>query len=106
MAQQSPTVTNCKPWGNTRTCHQHGTEVPQHAHWCHEVAPRHASRRAIGRVAGKPEVIPGRLATPIVSPLENLLMGLIAIPISRLVVPNPFGIRSGTQLQLERGEFA
>ena len=24
----------------------------------------------------------------------------------RLVVPNPFGIRSGTHLRLERGDFA
>src|SRR5436309_15268046 len=26
--------------------------------------------------------------------------------VSRLVVPNPFGIRSGTRLRLERGDFA
>jgi len=28
------------------------------------------------------------------------------LPIGRLVVPNPFGIRSGTQPRVELGDFA
>jgi hypothetical protein len=53
-------------------------------------------------------VLDGLLASdrgPVVSELPANREQSQSLPISRLVVPNPFGIRSGTQLRLRTGRL-